>query len=319
MKKIVVLASGGDAPGMNAGVRAITRMAEEKGIEVYAAMYGYRGLINNDYKKLTVEDVENIIQLGGATIKSSRCPEFMTKEGFNVATKNIKKNKFEAVIVLGGDGSMRGAKRLAEAGIKTICIPCTIDNDMSYTDFTIGFDTAANTITKLLNNVRDTSASHGRVCVVEVMGRHSGDLALNAGMAAGAEVILVPEVIIEASEVAAKVKLSASRGEKCVIVVVAEGYGTAEEVANSLQQKIDMDVKSMNLGYVQRGGSPTTFDRLLATKLGATAIEKLVQGESGLALGIKNGKVIALKFDEAIAKKHTFDVKAHKLNNILSV
>lgn len=315
----MVLTSGGDAPGMNAAIRSVVLCGISEGFEVYAAIGGYKGLICDDFKRLTLLDVENIIHLGGTIIKSSRSPEFMTDEGFNRAVKNFNKHKFDSLVVLGGDGSMKGAIKLMEAGVKTICLPCTIDNDMSYTDITIGLDSACNTIIDMLKNVRETSASYDRVCVVEVMGRMAGDIALNAGTAAGAELILVPEIHITKEEIVQKLKKSVTSGEKCVLVVVAEGFGSAEEIAKLIKQEMQLDVKSMSLGYVQRGGSPSAFERIYATKLGARAVELIKQNIFGTALGFKQGKIVEVGYEKAVKSKHKLDRDLYNINNRISI
>lgn len=319
MKKIAVLTSGGDSPGMNACIRAIARMGASFGHQVLGIIGGYQGLIDGKTTMLDLKMVENIIQLGGTVIKTSRCDEFMTERGFNKALKFLKDEKFDALVVLGGDGSLRGAQKLMASGVNVIGIPCTIDNDLAYTDFTIGFDTAINTVTNLLNNVRETSSSHDRVCVVEVMGRHSGEIAINAGTASGAEVILVPEVKLNKKELVSKIQESAKNGEKCVLVVVAEGVGTAEYVAEIIKENTGIDAKSMDLGYVQRGGSPSTFDRIIATKMGATAIELINKSKYGIALGIKNNTVEVVKISKVFEAESKFDKKLLTINNIISI
>jgi len=319
MKRILVLTSGGDAPGMNAAIRAITLAARVKGHIVYGAIGGYQGVIDNNIKELTASDVEGIINQGGTIIKSSRCPEFMTEVGFNKAVKNLKQNKIDYVVVLGGDGSLHGAQALMNVGINVLFLPCTIDNDLAYTKQTIGFDTALNTITSLLGNVRDTSASHDRVCVVEVMGRECGDLAVYSGMCSGAEVILVPEIKTERSSIMQKVKQSVNTGEKCVLVVVAEGYGTAESVRDEIKKALNIDAKAMNLGYVQRGGSPTVADRLVATIMGYKAVELICGNKSGFALCGAFNDVSKIEISKAINQKDKFDKTNYAINNIISV
>lgn len=319
VKKICVLSSGGDAPGMNACIRAIVRTCERFGIKVYGAASGYQGLIDGAITELSLSDVENIIGLGGTILKTSRCSEFMTEAGFNKAIKFLKSKKFDGLIVLGGDGSLRGAERLSIEGINVVGIPCTIDNDLNYTDFTIGFDTAINTVTELLGSVRDTSSSHDRVCVVEVMGRYSGEIALYSGLASGAEVILTPEVKLGTEEIAKKILTSVKKGEKSVLVVVAEGVASAEEIASQIKISTNIDAKSMSLGYVQRGGSPTVNDRVLATRFGVAAVEAVNSGNFGIALGVKNGTIKAWELSSIHNEKSKFDKKLLKTNDMLSV
>lgn len=318
MKNLAILTSGGDAPGMNACIRAVVRMGESYGFNVYGVVGGYQGLINRNFMELNLSKVEGIIGHGGTIIKTSRCDEFLTNDGFFKAV-SCAKECFDAVVVLGGDGSLRGAQKLADNGVKIIGIPCTIDNDLAYTDFTIGFDTAINTVTNLLNNIRETSSSHERVCVVEVMGRHAGDIALVAGTVSGAEVVLVPEVKTSQKELINKITQSTQNGEKCVLVVVAEGVDKAENVAKVIKESTGIDAKSVDLGYVQRGGSPSAYDRLIATKMGAIAVELINKSKFGLALGIKNNDVKILKLIDIFKSESKFDKKLLKINNIISV
>lgn len=319
MKKIALLTSGGDAPGMNACIRAVVRSGENNGYTVMGVVRGYQGLIEGAFQQLIGQDVENIIHLGGTVLKTSRSDDFMTEKGFKEAVKNLKKEKIDCLVVLGGDGSMRGAKKLMEAGINVVCIPCTIDNDIAYTPMSIGFDSAVNTVTEMLGRVRDTSASHDRVCVVEVMGRHSGDIALMGGVSAGAEVILVPEVEMDSKHMCEKIKKCMSVGEKCVLVVVAEGVDTAENVAKTIKKELNIDAKSMDLGYVQRGGNPTANDRIFATRLGAMAVEEIRKGNYGVAIGGDYSKVKPYSLAEIFDAKHTFDKKLLILNEYLSI
>ena len=319
MKKVALLTSGGDAPGMNACIRAVVRAGENEGYQMIGVLNGYQGLIEGSFQQLSHGAVENIIGLGGTILKTSRSEEFMTKTGFQKALKNIKKEGFDALIVLGGDGSMRGAKQLMESGVNVICVPCTIDNDMAYTTYTIGFDTAINTVTEMLGRVRDTSASHERICVVEVMGRNSGDIALAGGVAVGAEVVLVPEVEFQIEDVCKKIQNSISIGEKCVLVVVAEGVASAENFSQILKQKLGRDVKSMNIGYIQRGGNPTTNDRIIATRMGLKAIESVVRGKYGIAIGGNYSKVTSYSLSDVFDVKENFDEQLLKKNDLLSI
>lgn len=319
MKKIALLTSGGDAPGMNACIRAIVRSGENSGYAVVGVLRGYQGLIEGAFQQLVGEDVENIISLGGTILKTSRSEEFMTEKGFNAAIKNIKKEKIDCLVVLGGDGSMKGAKKLMDAGVNVVCVPCTIDNDIAYTPLTIGFDTAVNTVTEMLGKIRDTSSSHDRVCVVEVMGRHSGDIALYGGVSAGAEVILVPEVEFQLNSVCERVKRCMSIGDRCVLVVAAEGVDRAENIAVQLKQGLGVDVKSVDLGYVQRGGNPTANDRVFATRLGVGAVEEINNQNYGIALGGDNFKIKSTKLTEIFNAKNNFDKKLLTMNDNLSI
>lgn len=320
MKKIAVLTSGGDAPSMNACLRAIAMMADHLGFEVFGVLDGYQGLIDGKYKKLTIEDVENILPLGGTIIRTSRCDEFRTEKGIQKAVKNTKKAGFDCVIVLGGDGSFHGAQELTKKGVNTICIPATVDNDLKYTDSTLGFSTAVDSIMDAVLKIRETCESHERVCFVEVMGRNSGELALAGGVASGAEVIIVPENKTNLTEIVAKINKSIIRGGKSVICIVAEGVGKAEDFAKLIKEKTGVDAKSVNLSYIQRGGSPTAYDRVLATKMGAEAVRLADSGNYNCAIGIKNGSIITVELEKVFAsKRNKFDFELLKTNDILSV
>ncbi len=319
MKKIALLTSGGDAPGMNACIRAVVRAGIANGYEVIGVLCGYQGLIDQNYVKLGLRDVGNIIQTGGTMLRTSRCEEFMQEKGFKKAVENCKKANFEAIIIIGGNGSLTGAVELAKAGVNVIGIPGTIDNDLGYTDFTLGFDTAVNTVTNLLNNVRDTSASHDRVCVVEVMGRKCGDIALFSGMSAGAEVVLIPEVKVPMEDVYSKLTNSAKTGKRSSIVVVAEGVTTAGEVAKMIQTNTGLESKAVVLGHLQRGGSPSMADRVFASRLGVSAVESIKNGIFNIAIGTKDNKIINLGIEDAIKVKNVFDEFDYKINSIISI
>ena len=303
MKKIAVLTSGGDSPGMNAAVRAVVRTAIYNEIEVYGVYHGYQGLLNDDIHKLELGSVGDTIQRGGTFLYSARCPEFKEQEVRKVAIENLRKRGIEGLVVIGGDGSYRGAQRISEEckEIQTIGIPGTIDNDINGTDFTIGFDTALNTIIGLVDKIRDTASSHARTFIIEAMGRDCGDLALWAGLSVGAETIVV-------------------RGKKHSIVLVAEGCMTAQDCQKELSQYINVDNRVSVLGHVQRGGSPTGADRVLASRLGGYAVDLLMQGETAKGVGIKNNKIVATSFDEIFdGKDHKFDYSLYELANKLSI
>lgn len=319
MRRIGVITSGGDAPGMNAALRSVVRTACGKGIEVYAFYRGYQGIIDNDYKVFTARDVGNIIQLGGTVILTSRCKDFMTKAGFNKAVKNLKDDQIDGLIVIGGNGSFKGAYELNLAGIPTVGIPGTIDNDLGYTDRTIGFDTAVDTVVSLMNNVRDTVTAHERLTVVEVMGRYCGDIALLTGIACGADVILVPEVKMTPKEMCEKLLKSRSNGKKASIVVLAEGAGKAEDIVKTIKDMTGIDGRYLVVGHIQRGGSPSTIDRVLATRLGNFAVELLCKNKFGYAVGEKNGKLISVKLDDAVNEPNKFDKDLYSLIDRLSI
>ena len=319
MKRIAVLTSGGDAPGMNACVRAVVRSGEVNNFEVIGVVGGYHGLIEGKFKRLTLLDVEEIISKSGTILKTTRCDEFMTTDGFNKAVENITKQNIDALVILGGDGSFNGALKLQKAGVNVIGVPCTIDNDLGYTDFTIGFDSAVSTVTALLGNIRDTSASHDRVCVVEVMGRHSGAIALSSGVASGAEVVMLPEMEFCDEDVCKKVLESTTRGERCVLVVVAEGVARAEDVAKMIKAHTNIDAKSVDLGYVQRGGTPSANDRILATRMGAMAVDMVCKKKFGVAIGTNENKINAVSLAKALTPKSKFDKNLYLMNDRLSV
>ncbi|MCU0423562.1 MAG: 6-phosphofructokinase [Bacteroidia bacterium] len=309
MKKIAVYTSGGDAPGMNAAVRAVVRTAINNQVEIVGIMRGYAGMIENDFIELNSRSVSNIIQRGGTILKTARSKAFMTSEGRAKAFENLKQQGIEGLICIGGNGSFTGAKVLYEEfGIPCIGAPGTIDNDLYGTDFTIGFDTAVNTAVEAIDKIRDTADSHDRVFFIEVMGRHSGYIALAAGVAGGAESILIPESQ-EDWHMMNDLFFGEKRSKKAFsIVVVAEGeeHGGAMQIVEQLKQKHpDFDARVTILGHIQRGGVPTAYDRVLASRLGNAAVEALLRGEKNKMAGIKNNMVVLTDFDDAIFKtKH---------------
>lgn len=319
MKKIAVLTSGGDAPGMNAAVRAVVRKAMYHDIEVYGVYQGYQGLVNNNIHKMERGTVGDKIQRGGTFLQSARCPEFKDPEVRQKGIDNLKQLGIEGLVVVGGDGSYRGAQRLNEEGIKTIGIPGTIDNDINGTDFTIGFDTALNTIIEAIDKIRDTASSHERTFIVEVMGRDAGDLALWSGLAGGAETVLVPEHKKDIKEIAGKIQQGIERGKKHSIIVVAEGVMSGHECGEQLKKYINVDTRISVLGHMQRGGSPSGLDRVLASRLGGYAVELLMNDETGLAVGILNNKLSKTSFDDIFSATHTLDEQMYALSNELSI
>lgn len=319
MKKIGVLTSGGDAPGMNAAVRAVVRKAIFHNVEVYGIYHGYQGLIDDNIKKLEVGDVGDIIQRGGTKLFTARCPEFKSVEGQLKGIENLKKHGIEALVVIGGDGSYQGAKKLTEHGFPCIGVPGTIDNDIPGTDFTIGFDTALNTVIDAIDKIRDTATSHERTYVIEVMGRDAGDLALWSGLADGAESILVPEEKHDMDEIIAKLKRGSDRGKQHHIIVVAEGAGSAVDFGKQIEEETGFDTRVTVLGHVQRGGAPSGFDRVLASRLGAKAVELLLEGKGGRCVGIENNKLVDHDIIEALSRKHTIDEDMYRLSQELSI
>ena len=322
MKTIGILTSGGDAPGMNAAIRAVVRSAIYYGCKVYGINRGYKGLLEEDLVEMNLSSVGDIIHRGGTILKSSRCEEFKTEEGRKLGVKVLKKYGIDCLVVIGGDGSFNGAKKLSEMGFPAIGIPGTIDNDLEYTDYTIGFDTAMNTVIDAIGKIRDTSSSHERVNIVEVMGRNCGDLALYAGIAGGAETIIVPEVDVKLDEIALRLKTTQKRGKRHSIIVMAEGVekvGSAADLKKVLTEQAGADVRVTVLGHVQRGGSPTSFDRILASRFGYRAVELLLEGKSSRVVGIKDNKIIDLDIQEALAMPKTFNRELYEMAKVLSI
>lgn len=319
MKRIGVLTSGGDAPGMNAAVRAVVRKGIYHGLEVYGIFQGYSGLIAGNIKKLELGSVGDIIQRGGTMLYSARCEEFKTEEGRQKGIEQLKKFGIEALVVIGGDGSFRGAEKLTEHGFPTIGVPGTIDNDIPGTDFTIGFDTALNTVIDAIDKIRDTATSHERTFIIEVMGRDAGDIAIWTGLAGGAESIMIPESKHEIESVIERVEQGHARGKKHSIIVVAEGVGSASDIAKLLKEKANIETRVTVLGHIQRGGSPTAFDRVLASRLGAEAVDLLLKGEAGRMVGIQNNQIVSHKIGDILTKRHELDQKLIQLAKELSI
>ncbi|MDG4656531.1 6-phosphofructokinase [Ectobacillus antri] len=319
MKRIGVLTSGGDSPGMNAAIRAVVRKAIYHDLEVYGIYHGYSGLIAGQIEKLELGSVGDIIHRGGTKLYSARCPEFKTLEGQMKGIEQLKKFGIEGLVVIGGDGSYQGAKKLTEHGFPCVGVPGTIDNDIPGTDFTIGFDTALNTVIDAIDKIRDTATSHERTYVIEVMGRHAGDIALWAGLAGGAETILVPEANYDMEDVIARLKRGHERGKKHSIIIVAEGVGSAVDFSKKLEAATDLETRVTVLGHVQRGGSPSATDRVLASRLGARAVELLMEGRGGRCVGIQNNKIVDHDIIEALAQKHTIEMDMYQLSKELSI
>ncbi|GAA0133837.1 6-phosphofructokinase [Paenibacillus sp. YSY-4.3] len=319
VKKIAVLTSGGDSQGMNAAVRAVVRSGLYYGLEVFGVQRGYQGLLNNDIFSMDLRSVGDIIQRGGTILQSARCVEFKTPEGQQKGAQILRDRGIDGLVVIGGDGSYHGAAKLSQLGIKTMGLPGTIDNDISFTDYTIGFDTAVGIVVDAVNKLRDTMSSHERASVVEVMGRHSGDIALHAGLAAGAETILVPEMPFDLNEVADRMRANFDNGKRHSIVIVAEGVGTGEEVVKAIKERQpSLEPRATVLGHIQRGGSPTPFDRNLASRLGDFAVRKLIEGESNKACGMIGGEMILTDIEKVVSTKKTFDMNLYELASRLS-
>jgi 6-phosphofructokinase 1 len=319
MKRIAVLTSGGDAPGMNAAIRAVVRSGHYHGLEVYGVIRGYSGLINGDIRPLSLRSVGDIIHRGGTILYSARCKEFQTEEGRKKAVEQLRKHKIDGLVVIGGDGSFRGAQKLTALGFPAVGVPGTIDNDIPGTDFTIGFDTAVNTVIDCIDKIRDTATSHERTYVIEVMGRNAGDIALWSGLADGAESILIPESPYDLDDVVNRLKQAAESGKKHSIIIVAEGVGSGVEFAEKIKEKLSVETRVTVLGHVQRGGSPTAFDRVLASRMGAKAVDLLRAGEKDKMVAIQNNKLVGIDFDEAFSMKHQPDMELYDLAKILSI
>lgn len=313
IKKIGVLTSGGDAPGMNAAVRAVVRAALSKGMEVYGVHKGYVGLISGNIVKMDERSVSDIIHRGGTILSTARCPEFRTEEGIEKARKKCEELGIEGLVVIGGDGSFRGAADLSAKGVLCIGLPGTIDNDIACTDYTIGFDTAMNTAMELMDKLRDTSQSHDRCSVVEVMGRNAGHIAVNTGIACGATDIITVEAPYDLDVIAKSMLEKRSKGKQYFVVVVSEGVGHTEEIAKVLQEKTQIETRATILGHVQRGGSPTLRDRVEATRMGYYAVELLEQGIGNRVVGIKDSKIVDYDIQEALSMKKEYDSDLHRI------
>ncbi len=319
MKRIAILTSGGDAPGMNAAVRAVTRKAIHEGMEVYGINYGYAGLVAGDIRKLDVPDVGDIIQRGGTCLYSARYPEFATEEGQLKGIEQLKKFGIEGLVVIGGDGSYHGALALTKRGFPAVGVPGTIDNDIPGTDFTIGFDTAINTVLDAIDRIRDTATSHVRTFIIEVMGRDAGDIALWAGVAGGADDIIIPEHEFDMEQVAKKIRQGRDRGKKHCLIILAEGVMPGHEFADKLAEHGDFHARVSVLGHIVRGGSPTARDRVLASKFGGYAVDLLKEGKGGLCVGLLNNELVASDIVETLeTKKHHPDLSLYELNNQIS-
>ncbi len=319
MKTIGVLTSGGDAPGMNAAVRSVVRTAISLGMTVKGIRRGYNGLIEGDIFDLDVRSVSDIIHRGGTVLYTARSPLFKTEEGMAKAIDNCKKYGIEGIVVIGGDGSFRGARDLSLRGIPCVAIPGTIDNDISSTEYTVGFDTAMNTAMEMVDKIRDTAQSHDRCSVVEVMGRRAGFLALQCGIAVGATAILVPEVEYNLDDVIAKMKKSQLTGKQHFIIVVAEGVGGVEEISKKIEIATGIETRATILGHVQRGGRPTVRDRVYATRFGYAAVKLLSDGIGNRVVGMNHGQIVNYDIYEALNMKKPFDTELFEVANTTSI
>ncbi len=319
IKKIGVLTSGGDAPGMNAAIRAVTRSALLKGIKVAGIRRGYAGLINGDIIDMSARDVSNILQCGGTALFTARSKEFCTEEGMQQAIRVCHEQGIEGLVVIGGDGSYRGAGDLSVRGIPCIGLPGTIDNDISSTDYTIGFDTCINCVLDMVDRIRDTMRSHERCSVVEVMGRNAGYIALHSGIATGAAYIMVPEIKCSVVDVIKKIEAGRRAGKTNFIVIVAEGVGHAEELSKYIQDTTGIVTRATILGHVQRGGSPTARDRVIASQMGCHAVDLLTEGKSNRVVGIRNDVLVDYDIQEALAMKKEFPMDLYRVCNEVSM
>ena len=320
IKKIAILTSGGDAPGMNPAIRAIVRSANANGIESYLIINGYKGLVEGDIRKANTIDLDQFINRGGTCILSARYPEFKQPEVRLKAKEQLDKLGIEALIVIGGDGSYQGAQLLNNIGIKTIGLPGTIDNDISSTDFTIGFDTTLNTIVENIDKIRDTSRSHGRATIVEVMGRYAGDLAVYSGIATGAELIITSENKIEVAEIAKVVdqQMNQFKKDSMIIIVTEHVYPNVDQIAKEIEAKTGVCTRATVLGHIQRGGTPSAMERYLATKMGHYAVQLLLQNQSGLAVGIVQNQLKAFPILEALSQSRVLYLETIKEFNSIN-
>ncbi len=318
MKRIAVLTSGGDSPAMNAAIRAVVRIGIENEVQVFGVHRGFNGLINGEIFEMDRHSVSDIIQRGGTILRTARSEEFRTPEGRQKALNVIKVLKIDGIIVIGGDGSFRGAKELSNLGIPTVGIPGTIDNDLPYTDYTVGFDTALNTAIDAINKIRDTSSSHERVSVIEVMGRNCGDLALFSGIAGGAEQVIVPEKKFTIEDICENIFKGKRNGKLHNIIILAEGVGGAQKLAKRIEEITGIETRATVLGYIQRGGSPSAFDRILASRMGSKAVKVLLEGKTARLIGIKTNKIIDIDIKEALDLKSCFNEELYKLSVDLS-
>ncbi len=319
IKTLAVVTPGGDAPGMNTAIRAVVRTAIYNGIKVYGIERGWLGLIEGKIKDLELNSVGGIINRGGTILHTHRCPEFKQKEVRKKAYDNLQAFNIQGMVVIGGDGSLNASNALIkEFNFPIINIPASIDNDIYGTDYSIGFDTAVNTAVDAIDKIRDTATSHERVFVIEVMGRNNGFIALDVGLVAGAEAIIIPEVPYNIDAVGQKIRYGQQRGKSSFIIVVAEGAARADDIAKQLQKRTKLDVRYSVLGHIQRGGSPSAISREVACKLGSRAIQLLLEGRKGLMVGMVSDKIIETPIEDVCRRKKQIDMATYKLANMLA-
>lgn len=317
--KIGVLTSGGDAPGMNAAIRAVVRCGIDAGMEVYGIKRGFDGLLDGEIEQMSLSSVGDILHRGGTVLKTARSERFSTEEGVKRAKVILGTFGIDALVVIGGDGSMRGALELSKLGVNLMCLPGTIDNDLAYTDFTIGFDTAVNTVLDAISKVRDTSFAHERNTIIEVMGRHCGDIALYSGVGGGAEAVLIPEIEADVNRICRKILQGAGRGKLNSIIINAEGSGiSSDKLAKEIAAVTGRETRIVVLSYLQRGGVPTLDDRLLASQSGAKAVELIKTGIRNKAIGTVSGKIQAFEIEGALNEKCEFNHELYELIDVLS-
>ncbi len=318
-KAIAVMTSGGDSPGMNAAARAVVRTALYEGVKVYGINNGYQGMLDDDIEELTSRSVSDLIQRGGTFLGTARCPGFKTPEGRRKGFENLVKRGIEGLVIIGGDGSLTGGSLLSkETGLPIVGLPGTIDNDVWGMDYTIGCDTAANTIVDAINKLRDTASAHRRIMLVEVMGRNSGWLAMMSGIAGGAEFVLVPEVKFNIDSMCEEIKAMYDAGKRYSIIVVAEGAGSAIEIGKAVEEKTGIDTRVSVLGHIQRGGSPTVEDRMKASMLGEKAALAIISGASDIVFGFNEGKVVGVNLFEAVNNTKTLNPELVRLARVLA-
>lgn len=318
MTKLAVLTSGGDASGMNAAIRAVVRSAIYRGMEVYGVVQGFEGLIKGNFKKMSLGSVADIIHRGGTILQTSRSDQFMTSQGQYKALEKLKEIEAEHLVVIGGNGSLTGGYEFSKLGINVIGIPASIDNDIVYTE-SIGFDTAVNTVLEAINRIRDTATSHGRVFIIEVMGHNCGELALAAGVAGGAESILIPEIEPDVDQIISKINQGTSRGKLHSIIIVAEGVYPVDKLQEIITDKTGQDVRITILGHVQRGGTPTAYDRILASSLGKAAVDSIADGVRNAMVAFYAGRIRIVPLAEIIHGKRTPRLEMFEIARILSI
>ncbi len=319
LRRIALLTSGGDSPGMNASIRAVTRTALFHELTVIGIRRGFEGLLEGDFVPMTRSTVGGILMHGGTILRTARCPAFMRPEGINAGVAKLRENEIDALVVIGGDGSFHGAKELADRGVRVVGVPGTIDNDMAGTDCTIGFDTACNTALECISKLRDTASSHDRMFIVEVMGRNAGFLAIETAVACGAEFALIPEIPVDIEALIKKIQQAKAHGKTHSIIVLAEGVMPAHELAGMLKGRCEYDPRIVVLGHIQRGGTPSCFDAVLASRLGYAAVECLLAGKSGVMVGRVKGEIVSSPLETAWLKRRPIDRDMLRVMDTLSI